>query len=94
MTTSQAKEPKGLDLAALYASIEKINHRLDKLEQSSATPHAELDALHAAHPSLEKLDVAEAIADEIFAGIKKAKACQFEPGRPCDHCSMCNSRGF
>jgi hypothetical protein len=22
------------------------------------------------------------------------KACQFEPGRPCDHCSMCNSRGF
>ena len=46
------------------------------------------------HPSLDKLRVAEAIADSIFDAKLKEKACQFEPDKPCDHCSMCNSRGF
>jgi hypothetical protein len=87
-------ETQGADLATLFASIEKINHRLDKLEGSSTTPHSALRTPHSDDPSLDKFNVAEAIADEIFAGIKKEKACQFEPGKPCDHCSMCNSRGF
>ena len=82
------------DLALLYASIEKLNHRLDKLEAAadlrSGIPHPQ-----PSHPSLDKLDIAEAIADEIFAGIQKEKACTFEPnGKPCDHCAMCNTRGF
>lgn len=94
MTSSQATESKGLDLAALYASIEKINHRLDKLERSNENPQSTIRDQQSSHPSLDKLSVAEALADEIFAGIKKEKACQFEPGKPCDHCSMCNSRGF
>ncbi len=82
------------DLASLFASIEKINHRLDKLE-SGATPHSALRTPHSFHPSVEKFDVAEAIADEIFAGLQKEKACTFEPnGKPCDHCAMCSSRGF
>lgn len=46
------------------------------------------------HPSLDKMRVAEAIADSIFDSKLKEKACQFEPDKPCDHCSMCNSRGF
>jgi hypothetical protein len=92
MASSQTKESTGLDLATLYASIEKINYRLDKLEAASPNLKSEISDLK--HPSLDKLSVAEAIADEIFAGIKKEKACQFEPGKPCDHCSMCNSRGF
>lgn len=82
------------DLAPLFASIEKINRRLDRLEASEdqafkATPPTFM------HPSLEKFDIAEAIADEIFAGLQNEKACTFEPnGKPCDHCAMCNSRGF
>jgi hypothetical protein len=89
-------EPHGADLTALFASIEKINHRLDKLEAGSEsylrseTSDLKLDL----HPSLDKFNVAEAIADSIFSHYKKDKACQFEPGKPCDHCSMCNSRGF
>lgn len=79
-------------MAALYASIEKINHRLDKLEAANTSPRSDISNLK--HSSLDKFNVAEAIADEIFAGLKKEKACQFEPGKPCDHCSMCNSRGF
>lgn len=79
------------DLSALFAAIEKINHRLDKLEpvDSPAFVQAEFP-----HPSLDKLNVVEAIADSIFNHYNKEKACQFEPDKPCDHCSMCNSRGF
>lgn len=91
-------ESQSPDLASLYASIQKINHRLDKLEQNSQTPNpnlrSEISDLRSNHPSLDKLSIAEAVADEIFAGVQKEKACQFEPGKPCDHCSMCNSRGF
>ena len=87
-------EGQPMDLAPLYASIEKLNHRLDKLE-AGAIPQIPIRNPQLSHPSLDKLDVAEAIADEIFAGLQKEKACTFEPnGKPCDHCSMCNSRGF
>jgi hypothetical protein len=82
------------ELAALFASIEKINHRLDKLE-SSSHPQPKVLNTPVIHPSVEKFAVAEAVADEIFAGIQKEKACTFEPnGKPCDHCAMCSSRGF
>lgn len=90
----QNKKERAADFGAIFASIEKINHRLEKLESldrknplpSSSPPYA--------HPSTDKFDIAEAIADEIFSGLHKEKACQFEPGKPCDHCSMCNTRGF
>ena len=82
-------ETKPNDMASLFASIEKINRRLDRLESPQSRD------LKPEHPSLEKFDIAEAIADEIFAGLKKEKACTFEPnGKPCDHCAMCSSRGF
>jgi len=82
------------DVAALFASIEKLNHRLDKLE-GSINPQSAIRDPQSIHPSVEKFSVAEAIADEIFAGIQKEKACTFEPnGKPCDHCAMCSSRGF
>ena len=83
-----------VDLAGLYAAVEKINHRLDKLEGSSSSRSTvALDPL-SAHPSLDKLAIAEAIADSIFGSQYREKACQYEPDKPCDHCSMCNSRGF
>ena len=87
-------EMKPTDIASLFASIEKINRRLEKLE-TSTTPQSAIPNPQSTHPSLEKFDVAEAIADEIFAGLQKEKACTFEPnGKPCDHCAMCSSRGF
>ena len=87
-------ETRSSDVSALFASLEKINRRLDKLE-SSANSQSQIPNHKSDHPSLQKFSVAEAIADEIFAGLQKEKACTFEPnGRPCDHCSMCSSRGF
>ena len=78
------------DLAALFGAVEKINHRLDRLEGVQSVSIE----LKPPHPSLDKLSIAEAIADSIFGSEFKEKACQFEPSKPCDHCSMCNSRGF
>ena len=82
------------ELAALFASVEKINHRLDKLEISRVNFRSDISDLKEGHASLDKFSVAEAIADGVFDHLHKEKACQFEPGKPCDHCSMCNSRGF
>ena len=48
----------------------------------------------AAHPSQERFDVGEAVAElvDFFEG---EKTCNVEPGnKPCDHCAMCSSRGF
>jgi hypothetical protein len=87
-------DTRNMVLSELSDSIKKINERLTKIE-ASLNPQTQTANPKTTHPSLEKFGIAEAIADEIFAGIKKEKACTFEPnGKPCDHCSMCNSRGF
>jgi hypothetical protein len=84
-------ERPSTDMAALMSSIEEINARLAKLEAADRP----LPPLPAKHPSLDKFAIAEAIADQIIEGMNEQKACTFEPnGRPCDHCSMCSSRGF
>ena len=83
------------DLASLFASIEKINHRLDKIESAYRPSNIVLPDLVTNHPSLEKFNIAEAIADAVFDAKSKEKTCTFEPNdRSCDHCSMCSSRGF
>jgi hypothetical protein len=85
-------EGQSSELASIFAALDKINHRLDKLETASpSTP----DIRPPNHPSLDKYSIAEAIADAVIDAKTKEKACTFEPnGKPCDHCSMCSSRGF
>ena len=41
-----SSEPQPTDLAALFASVEKINHRLDKLEQAETAHHSSLTTHH------------------------------------------------
>jgi len=83
------------ELASLFASIEKINHRLDKLENAQQASPTLSTGHISNHPSLQRFDIAEAIADAVFDAKSNEKTCTFEPnGRPCDHCSMCSSRGF
>lgn len=80
-----------VDLSGIENAIMQLGNRIERLEtrpHQSVTPHTH-------HPSLDKLAIAEAIADQIFGGAGNEKACTFEPNaKPCDHCSMCNSRGF
>lgn len=88
-------ETQSSDTAAVFAALEKINHRLDKLEKAVSQPRSEISPPQLNHASLDKFSIAEAIADAVIGANTKEKACTFEPnGKPCDHCSMCNSRGF
>jgi hypothetical protein len=49
----------------------------------------------AGHPSQERFGVEEATVSELVDFFEKEKTCGIEPGgKPCDHCSMCSSRGF
>jgi len=87
-------ESKGPDVAALFATIERIERRLDKLELERACVEPTAPAAQD-HPSLDRFAIAEAVADAIFESQSREKTCTFEPnGRPCDHCAMCSSRGF
>ncbi|MEJ7711672.1 MAG: hypothetical protein WKF84_17840 [Pyrinomonadaceae bacterium] len=46
------------------------------------------------HPSAEKFGVDETVS-ELVDHFERTKVCELEPGgKPCDHCSMCSSRGF
>jgi hypothetical protein len=87
---------KGSDENFLRASLEKINERLDKIE-SQITSQAIRPAVSSPisfHPSREKFANLEELADRIINS-QNEKACPYEPaGKPCDHCAMCNSRGF
>ncbi|MEP7076920.1 MAG: hypothetical protein ABI878_14020 [Acidobacteriota bacterium] len=89
-------ETQPSDVASLFASIEKLNHRLEKLElQRELHPSSAIRNPLPHHASQDRFAVAEAIADAVFDIKSTEKACTFEPnGRPCDHCSMCSSRGF
>ena len=83
--------PNGLD-----ASIAKINERLDGIEKKlSSDSKAAKHGSEIAHPSQEKFDVIEAVAEQIIEHYQNEKACTFEPnGKPLDHCLLCSSRGF
>ena len=89
----EAERPAA-DLSAIQASLDAINARLEKLEANQNIPQSAARTPQLTHPSLDKFAIAEAIADQIFAAKGNEKACTFEPSKPCDHCSMCSSRGF
>ena len=89
-----ASESKAGDLSSIQKSIEALNVRLDKLESASLISHSALLAPHSVHPSQDRFAIAEAIVDSLFDADTKEKACTYEPSKPCDHCSMCSSRGF
>jgi hypothetical protein len=47
------------------------------------------------HPSQERFGVDEAAVSELVEFFEAEKQCSVDPsGKPCDHCSMCSSRGF
>jgi hypothetical protein len=85
-----------VDLSSIQTTLDAVRTRLDKLEAATIeNPGSPIPILNSSHPSLDKFAIAEAVADQIFASQGAEKACTFEPnGKPCDHCSMCSSRGF
>jgi hypothetical protein len=87
---------KGID-DFLRLSLERMNQRLDNIELAIASQNPDSRILNpeSNHFSQEKFANLEELADETINGLKDEKACPYEPtGKPCDHCAMCNSRGF
>ena len=88
---------KGSDDDFLRESLEKINQRLDKIESNFIQQNlkSKIQNPKSFHPSQEKFLNLEELADEIINGLQTEKPCPYEPtAKPCDNCSMCNSRGF
>ena len=64
--------------------------------ETAAAPHQFKSSTYvpAAHPSQERFQIDEAVS-ELVDFFEREKVCSVEPGeKPCDHCSMCSSRGF
>ena len=86
--------------ASVRKNIEQINERLAKIEtnlnlQSPENSQSALRTPHLFHPSQERFEITEAVAQEFIENSDIEKPCPFEPtGKLCDHCWMCSSRGF
>ena len=92
-------EVQGEEVGSLHSILEKINHRLDKIEiqvcSQSIIPPFTIHKPQSFHSSQEKFTNLGDLADEVISNSQTEKACPFEPtGKPCDHCAMCSSRGF
>lgn len=98
------------ELAAMRSSLGELQNRLIQIEskvrsggvaQNASTAAAPtmhspwLAGVNVGHPSLERFGVEEATVSELVDFFQNEKTCTLEPGdKPCDHCSMCSSRGF
>ena len=89
-----ASESKPTDISSIQKSIDAIHKRIEKLESPSSVSNFKFQIPDSEHPSQTRFAIAEAIVDSLFEQSTKEKACTFEPSKPCDHCSMCSSRGF
>lgn len=90
-------ETNGANSHAIRSNLERINQRLDRIEAQLAVPNqnSKTENQKSAHSSQEKFLDLEELAVDVVNGLKDEKACPYEPtGKPCDHCAMCNSRGF
>ncbi len=92
----QSEEKGSDDSAFLREELAKINARLDKIDSQIAisNPQSAIRNPQSLHPSQQKLTLIEELVDEIIINQQIEKACLFETNKPCDNCSMCNSRGF
>jgi hypothetical protein len=89
------------DTSALRTVLEDFNRRLVQIERQLANKDTRTNIQTAnpsfkTHPSLDKFKIEEAsdIA-ELVDFFESEKKCSLDPsGKPCDHCSMCSSRGF
>lgn len=86
------------ELTAIRGTLNEIQNRLTQIESRVSSPRVHspwLAGVNASHPSQERFGVEEATVSELVDFFQSEKNCTLEPGgKPCDHCSMCSSRGF
>lgn len=78
-------------LAPMSSMYGRPTHQSPQEISQSAIRNPQLPS----HPSQERFGVEEATVAELVEFFESEKKCSVEPGgKPCDHCSMCSSRGF
>ena len=78
------------ELVAMRATLNELQNRLIQIESKVS-----VQRVHSPwHPSLERFGVEEATVSELVDFFQNEKTCSIEPGKTCDHCAMCISRGF
>jgi hypothetical protein len=86
------------ELSAIRVTLNELQNRLIQIESKVSPPKLHspwLAGVNASHPSQERFGVEEATVSELVDFFQNEKTCTLEPGgKPCDHCSMCSSRGF
>lgn len=74
---------------------EKSADRFSEFAPPTHSPWLSGVYVPATHASQEKFGVEEATVSELVEFFESEKKCAMEPGdKPCDHCAMCNTRGF
>lgn len=105
--TSSGASLSSNDASALRSTLEDFNRRLVQIErqlekgntgvnvQGSYSPWPN-QTVTKNHPSMDKFEIDEATTiSELVDFLEGEKKCTLDPsGKPCDHCSMCSSRGF
>ncbi|MFV0387629.1 MAG: hypothetical protein ACK5NT_02650 [Pyrinomonadaceae bacterium] len=87
------QEKNGEQNLQILEILAKINLRLDEIESKLDAGGSLTNQTN--HPSGQKFALIEEIATRVFDSQANEKTCAFEPnGKPCDKCSMCNTRGF
>lgn len=95
VTTNQSAQTSSV------AAPSVSNAKPDAQRNFTSSRHAMLNSMYVpatssssvAHPSQERFGVTEAIS-ELVDYFENEKQCGLEPGKPCDQCAMCSSRGF
>jgi hypothetical protein len=86
------------EISAIRVTLNDLQNRLIQIESKITAPRVHspwLAGVNASHPSQERFGVEEATVSELVDFFQNEKTCTLEPGgKPCDHCSMCSSRGF
>jgi hypothetical protein len=109
-TSGNAPGVSSSELSDVRAMLADMNKRLVQIESHLARKEGRetatetqgsvsnwpSSAVMKGHPSLDKFKVDEATAiSELVDFFESEKKCSLDPsGKPCDHCSMCSSRGF
>lgn len=94
-TRTDGRETSGR-AASLHADVERASGQPDSLTSARASAPFQWSSTYVpvVPPSEERFGIGEAVA-ELVDHFESGKTCNVEPGnKPCDHCSMCSSRGF
>ena len=105
ISQGESEKPTSLssnDTNALRLTLEDFNRRLTRIERQltnkTTTPQGAYSPFQSYknHPSGEQFKVGEASdISELVDFFETEKKCTLDPSdKPCDHCSMCSSRGF